>query len=146
MGRDFADFMDQIRGEPVEKRMDEISEILTRVMSIVVSAIDDLSNRMAALEGSLTESISTLTMVSQSVATLTGQMSQLRAGGVAPAPAMPGQPTITPAPQAPGMVLTAPPPSPALQPPAPKPRPMTGMSARSAINSELKALFGKRRT
>ena len=149
----FADFMDSIREEPIEKRMDEFSEILTRVMSIVVSAIDDLSNRMATLENNMNDTMTSTTNLTGTIATLTADINLLKnkiiSGAVAAAPgapSMPSAPGAAPLPPPPGPgAPTAPPAPPAPPKPQPPAKPLTGGSARSAINSELKALFGKRR-
>ena len=119
MSHEFAKFMEELREEPLEERIDELSDILTKVMAIVVSAIDDINQRIGQIE------------VVQNQ--LSRDLQDIKARGVPAKPVvspMTGQqaPTIQAAPQ-----------------PKPAPRPLSPMSARSAINSELKALFSRRK-
>ncbi|MFX0134034.1 MAG: hypothetical protein ACFFDN_10360 [Candidatus Hodarchaeota archaeon] len=126
MSKEFADFMDKLREEPLEEQINEISDILTKVMAIVVSAIDDINQKMANLEYQFTNLQGAQTRIVQ-------DLQQIKATGVTPG----AKPIVSPAtgPQAP-IVKPA---------PKPAPRPLSPMSARSAINSELKALFSRRK-
>ncbi|MFX1451888.1 MAG: hypothetical protein ACFFCM_13665 [Promethearchaeota archaeon] len=128
MSKEFADFMDKLREEPLEEQINEISDILTKVMAIVVSAIDDINQKMANLEYQFSNLQGAQTRMAQ-------ELQQIKATGVAPG-AKPIVSDMT-GPQAP-IVQAAPQPKPA-------PRPLSPMSARSAINSELKALFSRRK-
>lgn len=118
--------MDRLREEPLEEQINEISDILTKVMAIVVSAIDDINMKMANLEYQFSNLQGDQTRIVQ-------EIQQIKATGVTPS----GKPIVSPAtgPQAP-IIKPA---------PKPAPRPLTPMSARSAINSELKALFSRRK-
>ncbi|MHA1298159.1 MAG: hypothetical protein ACTSO9_01815 [Candidatus Helarchaeota archaeon] len=130
MAKEFADFMDGLREEPLEERVNELSDILTKVMTIVVSAIDDLSQKI----GNLTYQFNTLRSSQD------GLMREIQALKARPVGANggPNAPIVTPigaAPQAPTVQAA----------PKPAPRPLSPMSARSAINNELKALFSRRK-
>ena len=126
---EFASFMESINEGPLEDRINELSDILTKVMAIVVSAIDDLTQRMSVIEQTLQTNSTNYTAIKASVdkitTVLTANPQALQQGPLL------GKPEGNP-----------PPPPP---PPKPKPKPMSPLSARSAINSELKALFSKRR-
>ena len=128
MSREFANFMESVKEQPIEDQVTEISDILTKVMAIVVSAIDDLTQRMTTLEQTLQNNAIEINSLKNNVTKL--QQSP---------------PTLTPQPQIQGTEpgVTNPPPPP---PPKPAPKPMSPLSARSAINSELKALFSKGKT
>ncbi len=127
MSKEFADFMDKLREEPLEEQINEISDILTKVMAIVVSAIDDINQKIANIEYNFTNLQGAQTRIVQ-------EIQQIKATGVTPS----GKPIVSPAPG---------PQAPIIKPAAPKPapRPLSPMSARSAINSELKALFSRRK-
>ena len=127
MSRDFANFMESVKEQPIEDQVSEISDILTKVMAIVVSAIDDITQRMSTLEQTLQNNANELNSIKNDV-------TKLQQGG----PVLTGQPQLQGT--APG--VTNPPPPP---PPKPAAKPMSPLSARSAINSELKALFSKRK-
>lgn len=126
--------MDGLREEPLEERINQISDILTKVMSIVISAIDDMNQKIA----NISHQFNTLRSVQQGIV---AEIQQLKANPMAAAQGSgPTAPIVTPmanAPQAP-VVQAAPQPKPA-------PKPLSPMSARSAINNELKALFSRRK-
>ncbi|NHI92743.1 MAG: hypothetical protein EAX96_09610 [Candidatus Lokiarchaeota archaeon] len=127
MSKDFANFMESVKEQPLEDQVNEISDILTKVMAIVVSAIDDLTQRMSMLEQTLQDN-------ANNIETIKNDVNKLQQGA---------PPTLPPQPQ----LLGTPPEgvSPPPPPPKPAPKPMSPLSARSAINSELKALFSKRK-
>ncbi|MHA1784647.1 MAG: hypothetical protein ACTSVY_09370 [Candidatus Helarchaeota archaeon] len=131
MSKDFANFMESIKEEPFEEQLNEFSDILTKVMAIVVSAIDDMTQRMSTLEQMLNANTSEINA-------LKTNMTNLQQRAIAAPVDSSGQPQLLG--NAPNMKAPAPPP-----PPKPKPKPLSPLSARSAINSELKALFSKRR-
>ena len=128
MSHDFANFMESINEGPLEDRINELSDILIKVMAIVVSAIDDLTQRMTVIEENLQTNSTDNNAIRDSVTKI---MTALTAN-----PGAIGQVPII------GPEGNPPPPPP---PPKPKPKPVSPLSARSAINSELKALFNKRR-
>jgi len=131
LSKEFAEFMDSMREEPLEERMDQFSEILTKVMSIVISAIDDMNQKIA----NISHQFNILRTAQQG---LSAEIQQLKSRAIAAAP---NAPIVTPmgnAPQAPAIQAAAPKPKPA-------PRPLSPVSARSAINNELKALFSRRK-
>ncbi len=123
--------MDELREEPLEKRIDEVSDILTKVMTIVVSAIDDLNQKIVTLHHQFTAIQNQQAQISQEIQVL--KTSPMAAGATS------GTPVVTPMSglQTPAVQAA---PQPKLEP-----KPISPMSARSAINSELKALFSRRK-
>jgi len=121
MSREFASFMASITGESAEQRLKELSEILDKVMQIVVNSIDQLSGNITQME--------------TRIQNLTARIVKLETSTV-PAPM-----------GAPGIAPGVPPPMPISGPPMPPPEPkvVSPMSARSALQGELKALFARKK-
>ena len=120
MSRDFATFMASISGESAEERISELMEILDKVMQIIMNSTDSITNRILSLENNVNATMQRIvTLESRPVAAAPAAL------GVAPGPA-------APAPMAP-------------PPPKPEPKPMSPMSARAALQSELKQLFARRK-
>jgi len=122
MSREFASFMATISGESAEQRLKELSEILDKVMQIVINSIDQLSGNIAQIE--------------TRIQNMTNRIVRLETMPVMPAPmGVPGG--------APGV----PPPMPAMAPPPPppEPKPASPMSARNALQGELKSLFARKK-
>lgn len=128
MAKEFAAFMKDLREEPIEKRIDEVSDILTKVMTIVVSAIDDINQKIANMELNLTN-------MGNSNAQMNRELQEIKARGI-PAPVA-GAPVVKP--------MSPTPQTPAVPAPKPLQAPANPMTARSAINSELKALFSRKK-
>ena len=126
MSREFASFMASISGESAEQRLKELSEILDKVMQIVINSIDQLSGNIVQIE--------------TRIQNITSRIVRLETMPVMSAPM--GGPGGVPG-GAPGV----PPPMPAMAPPplAPEPKAASPMSARSALQGELKALFAKKK-
>ncbi|MHA1131676.1 MAG: hypothetical protein ACTSQI_08590 [Candidatus Helarchaeota archaeon] len=119
MSRDFASFMASISGDSAEQRITELMEILDKVMQIIMNSVDNLTERVFALENNINTSL-------QRVANLEARPTvAVPASGIAPNSA-------APAPMAP-------------PPPKPEPKPLSPMSARAALQSELKQLFARRK-
>lgn len=125
MSREFASFMASITGETAEQRLKELSEILDKVMQIVVNSIDQLSGNITQLETRI-----------QNISTRIVKLETTPAGM-----GMPGAATAT------GIAPGVPPPMPAMGPPVPPPEPKVAspVSARSALQGELKALFARKK-
>ena len=124
MSREFASFMASISGESAEQRLKELSEILDKVMQIVINSIDQLSGNIAQIE--------------TRIQNITGRIVRLETMPTMAAPmGFPGG--------APGGAPGVPPPMPAMAPPPPEPKPANPMSARSALQGELKALFARKK-
>jgi len=122
MSREFASFMASISGESAEQRLKELSEILDKVMQIVINSIDQLSGNIAQID--------------TRIQNITNRIVRLETMPTMGAPmGVPGGP--------PGV----PPPMPAMAPPSPppEPKPVSPMSARSALQGELKALFARKK-
>ena len=118
MSKDFASFMASISEDSAEERINELMEILDKVMQIIINSVDQLGQRIQGLENNIN---STLTRVAQ-----------LEAAPRAAAPGIQAAPGAAPAPMA----------APA---PKPAPKPMAPVSARAALQSELKQLFARRK-
>ena len=123
MSREFASFMASISGESAEQRLKELSEILDKVMQIVINSIDQLSGNIAQIESHIQN------MTSRIARLETMPMMSAPMGGPGGAPGVP-----------PPMPMAAPPPM-----PPPEPKPANPMSARSALQGELKALFARKK-
>jgi hypothetical protein len=120
MSRDFASFMASISEESAEERISELMEILDKVMQIIMNSTDSLTNRILSLENNVNATMQRIV--------------KLESRPVVAAPAAPG---AAPGPAAPAPM--APP------PPKPEPKPLSPVSARAALQSELKQLFARRK-
>ena len=119
MSRDFASFMASIQGDSAEEKIKELMEILDKVMQIIMNSTDQLFGQMIKLDTDLNA--------------LTGRLTQLESRPSVGA--APGQPM--PSAGAPG--------TPAAPAPKPAPKPISPVSARAALQGELKALFARRK-
>ncbi len=122
MSREFAHFMESISGDSNEQRINELMEILEKVMMIISNSVDSLSGRLFNLDQGV-------------------QLMMQRVVGLEQRP-IPPPPGTYPA-GAPGVPAPVTPVAP--PPPKPEPKPMSPMSARAALQSELKELFNKRK-
>ncbi|HUY00401.1 MAG TPA: hypothetical protein VMV49_12645 [Candidatus Deferrimicrobium sp.] len=123
MSRDFASFMASISGESAENRIKELMEILDKIMEITINSIDSITTNMQQLEmrvQNMTQRIVQLETAPRATSGQTGPASSQLEGVPQPVP-----PPVAQAP--PGPRLTSP------------------VSARSALQGELKALFAKRK-
>ncbi|MHA1131675.1 MAG: hypothetical protein ACTSQQ_12810 [Candidatus Helarchaeota archaeon] len=119
MSEDFANIMKAISGDTIEERIKVFSDVLDKITQFAVNSIDQLTKTVARLEATLQN--------------MQGRITQLEQRPVAVAPAA----NAVPGPVAPAPI--APP------PPKPEPKPLSPMSARAALQSELKQLFAKRK-
>ena len=119
MSRDFASFMASITADSAEIKIKELMEILDKVTQIIMNSTDRLFGQFAELESNIHGTMT--------------QIVNLESRPI-PTAAAPGQA----APTAPAAAAPAPAPKPA-------PKPMNPVSARSALQGELKALFAKRK-
>ena len=122
MSRDFASFMASISGDSAEQKIKELMEILDKVTQIIMNSTDQLFGQMIKLETNINNLMGRLTSLESRPST-----------GAAP-----GQPM--PSAGAPGTPAGAAPPA-----PKPAPKPMSPVSARAALQGELKALFARRK-
>ncbi|MHA1267772.1 MAG: hypothetical protein ACTSRS_21230 [Candidatus Helarchaeota archaeon] len=120
MSRDFASFMASLSEDSAEQKIQELMEILDKVMQIIINTSDSLYAQLGQIETEIHQ--------------LLTRIVNLESRPVAAAPgAAPGAPAST------TTAATAPP------PPKPEPKPLSPMSARAALQSELKALFARRK-
>ena len=105
-------------GDTVEEKIKVFSDVLDKITQFAVNTLDQLTKKVNELQGLL-----------QNMQQRVVQLEQ-RPIGVAAAPGSPAALGV-PAPAAPA--------------PRPAPKPMSPVSARAALQGELKALFAKRK-
>ena len=141
-------FLKDSKGKSTDEKVDDLTELVVKVLETFVSVMGQIDDRIQLLEG-------TVSQIQQDIkidnARQEGEMSAIRTlvtmGGrvVAPAigedgvPAMPGVPAVPSA----ATNAAPPPPKPKPQPKPLPAKPMSGMGARAALQGELKALFSK---
>jgi len=126
---DFSKLMEAISGDTVDEKIKMFSDVLDKITQFSVNSIDQMTKRVQKVNITLEALEKRLVQIEQRPRAPTSA-----AGGTtAPAP-IPGGPLGVPSP----MPAGAPPP-----PPAPKPA--NPMSARSALQGELKNLFAKKK-
>ncbi|MHA1267771.1 MAG: hypothetical protein ACTSRS_21225 [Candidatus Helarchaeota archaeon] len=119
MSQEFASIMAAISGDTVEEKIKVFSDVLDKITQFAVNSLDQLQRKVNELQGLLQNMQARVVKLEQR-----------------PVAAQPGAPA---APGAPTPAAAAPP------PPKPEPKPLSPMSARAALQSELKALFAKRK-
>jgi len=124
---DFTKLMEAISDDTIEEKIKTFSEVLDKITQFSVNSIDQVTKRLQKYN-------ETLDILERRVVQIESRP--------------PPTPTMSAAPGA-GGGLGVPPPMP-LQapmppPPAPEPKPANPMSARSALQSELKNLFAKKK-
>jgi hypothetical protein len=135
---DFFSALDNTKDTPIKEKVEQLSEFLEKIMSIVLEIpvqvdkiIQDLANNINRIEGR--------------VNTIQNEVTQLKARGVAPAGGPGGAPAPPPPPGG------GPPPPPGGAPPPPpggapaNNAPVNPMSLRGAIMGELKSLLARRK-
>ncbi len=120
MSRDFASFMASISADSAEQKIKELMEILDKVSQIIMNSAEQLLTRLMQLETHINAMTGRVVTLEQRP-TVAAMAPGIAPGAFAPAAA------------------AAPP------PPAPAPKPMSPMSARAALQSELKELFARRK-
>jgi hypothetical protein len=126
---DFSKLMEAISGDTVDEKIKMFSDVLDKITQFSVNSIDQMTKRVQK--------------VNQTLDALEKRLVQIEQRPRAPAPAAGG--TTPPAP-IPGGPLGVPPPMTAgAPPPPPEPKPANPMSARSALQGELKNLFAKKK-
>lgn len=123
---DFSKLMAAISGDTIDEKIKTFSEVLDKITQFSVNAIDQTTKRVQ-------KSIQLLDTLEKRLVQLEQHpRASAKAGGTAP--------------PIPGEALGVPPPMPAAgPPPPPEPKPANPMSARSALQSELKNLFNKKK-
>ncbi|MFX1295628.1 MAG: hypothetical protein ACFFD2_12355 [Promethearchaeota archaeon] len=121
MSREFASIMEAISGDTVDEKIKAFSDVLDKITQFAVNSIDHLAKRIGQLEGKLQELQGRITILEQHP----GAVTSVSAPGVPPPIPSP----VTSGPAAPQST----------------PKPTSPMSARAALQSELKALFNKRK-
>ena len=109
--------MEIVSGDSVDEKIKAFSDVLDKITQFAMNSIDQLSRRVAQMDQLLRGLEGRVTKVEQL------PRAQAPADGTAPPPPIPEQ---APAPK-------------------PAPKPMSPVSARAALQGELKALFAKRK-
>jgi hypothetical protein len=118
MSKEFASIMEAISGDTIDEKIKTFSDVLDKITQFAVNSIDQLTRKVGHLEGLV-------------------QNLQARIVKIEQTPRAPiGQPGTAPPPP----VTNAPAPA-----PRPEPAPISPVSARSALQGELKALFARRK-
>ncbi len=112
--------MEAISGDTVEEKIKVFSDVLDKITQFAVNTLDQLTKKVNELQGMLVN--------------MQQRVVQLEQRPIAAAPA-PGSPAA----------LGVPAPAAAAPAPKPAPKPLSPMSARAALQGELKALFAKRK-
>ena len=120
LSHEFASIMDAMSGDTVEEKIKVFSDVLDKITQFAVNTLDQLTKKVNELQGLL-----------QNMQQRVVQLEQ-RPIAVAAAPGSPA-------------ALGVPAPAAAAPAPRPAPTPMSPVSARSALQGELKALFAKRK-
>ncbi len=124
MSKEFASIMEAIAGDTIDEKIKVFSDVLDKITQFAVNSLDQLTKKVSHLEGMLQN--------------LEGRVKKLEERPPAPI----GAPGMAPVGQVSHGPAAATPPPPA---PKPEPKPMSPVSARAALQSELKALFAKRK-
>ncbi|NVM27516.1 MAG: hypothetical protein HWN65_01630 [Candidatus Helarchaeota archaeon] len=119
MSHEFASIMEAIAGDTIEEKVKVFSDVLDKITQFAVNTLDQLTKQVTYLEGLLQNMQARIVKL------------ETRPVVAAPAPGYPG---------APAPAASAAPP-----PPKPAPKPMSPVSARAALQGELKALFARRK-
>ena len=127
MAEEFSNFLDQTREAPLREKVDGLSDIIEKMMMLIMSIPDNVDRLFTNINDKITN-------IDKKINDLDGKIANLK---VAPAASLATN-SSTPI-SSPG----APPPPPGA-PPTP-PRPANPVSLRSSIMGELKELFKKRR-
>ncbi len=141
-------FLKDSAGKSTEQKVDDLTELVVKVLETFVSVMGQIDDRMNNLD-------TTIQQLQQDMrldkARQEGEMAAMRnlfntigARGI-PVVGEDGLPTVPTAdPTMPTSPLTAPPPPKPKPKPKPLPdKPLSGMGARAALQGELKALFSK---
>jgi len=120
LSHEFASIMDAMSGDTVEEKIKVFSDVLDKITQFAVNTLDQLTKKVNEIQGLL-----------QNMQQRVVQLEQ-RPIAVAAAPGSPA-------------ALGVPAPAAAAPAPRPAPTPMSPVSARSALQGELKALFAKRK-
>jgi hypothetical protein len=119
MSKEFASIMEAVSGESIDEKIKAFSDVLDKVTQFAMNSIDQLSRKVGEIDAFLRNLENRITRVEQLPPVASGAPT-----GSAPPPSILG-------PQAP--------------PPPPEPKLASPVSARSALQGELKALFAKRK-
>lgn len=133
---DFTRLMEAISGDTVEEKIKTFSEVLDKITQFSVNSIDQVTKRLQKLNEILDALERRIVQIeSRPPPTSTMSAAPGAGGALGVPPPMPGA----------GGALGVPPPMQAPMPPPPEPKPANPMSARSALQSELKNLFAKKK-
>ncbi|NVM52367.1 MAG: hypothetical protein HWN66_01605 [Candidatus Helarchaeota archaeon] len=121
MTHEFASIMEAIAGDTVDEKIKVFSDVLDKITQFAVNTLDQLTKKVNELQGVLQNMQGRVIKLEQR------PVAPAAAFGTAPPPPVPeGGPAAAPAPK-------------------PAPKPLSPVSARAALQGELKALFAKRK-
>ena len=141
MAEEFSNFLDQTREAPLREKVDGLSEIIEKMMMLIMSIPDNVDKLFSNINDKITGIDKKINGLEGKIANLkvsqgivANPSAPISTSGGAPGapPPPPGAPPMPGAPPRPGA------------PPTP-PRPANPVSLRSSIMGELKELFKKRR-
>ncbi|TFG04318.1 MAG: hypothetical protein EU536_04850 [Promethearchaeota archaeon] len=120
MSKEFASIMEAVSGDSTEEKVKVFSDVLDKITQFAVNTLDQLQRKVIELQNLLQNMQARVIKLEQQ-----------------PVVAMPAGGGMTPGVPAPATPTPAPPP--------PQPKPMSPVSARAALQGELKELFAKRK-
>lgn len=133
MAEEFSNFLDKTREAPLREKVDGLSEIIEKMMMLIMSIPDNVDRLFTNINDKITN-------IDKKINGLEGKIANLKVGPAASEGANSSTPIASPG---------APPPPPGAPPrpgaPPTPPRPANPVSLRSSIMGELKELFKKRR-
>ncbi|MHA1727264.1 MAG: hypothetical protein ACTSWY_00870 [Promethearchaeota archaeon] len=134
MSEEFSNFLDQTREKPIREKVDALSEILEKMMMIIMSIPESVDKVISDLSLRISNIDNRINGIENKIANLKASPTPTVASPSGPSPPLPpGAPPPPPgAPSRPGT-----PPKPA--------RPANPTSLRTSIMGELKDLFKKRK-
>jgi hypothetical protein len=133
MAEEFSNFLDQTREAPLREKVDGLSDIIEKMMMLIMSIPDNVDRLFANINDKITN-------IDKKINDLDGKIANLKVAPAAPLAANSSAPIASPG-------VPPPPPGAPPRPGAPPtpPRPANPVSLRSSIMGELKELFKKRR-
>jgi hypothetical protein len=123
---DFTKLMEAISGDTIEEKIKTFSEVLDKITQFSVNSIDQVTKRLQKFHEILDILERRVVQIESRPPPASTMGAPAGGGGLGVPPPMPLQAPMPP-------------------PPPPEPKPANPMSARSALQSELKNLFAKRK-
>ena len=141
-------FLKASKGKSTEEKVDDLSELVVKVMETFVNVMEQIDGKLTVLGQKMQEMEENVKIDKArnegEMNTIKSWLTTLQAGGVAPIPGAVGALPVAPG-ETPGSPMAPQAPAPPKPAPKPKPaaKPLSGMGARAALQSELKELFSR---